>query len=72
MKIKLICVGKLKEAYLRDGIAEYQKRLSRFCQCDIIELADEKHLIRLAMLKNSRLWLRRLTGSRKSLVSVIL
>ncbi|AEJ26318.1 conserved hypothetical protein [Streptococcus equi subsp. zooepidemicus ATCC 35246] len=25
MKIKLICVGKLKEAYLRDGIAEYQK-----------------------------------------------
>ncbi|HEL0238862.1 TPA: 23S rRNA (pseudouridine(1915)-N(3))-methyltransferase RlmH [Streptococcus equi subsp. zooepidemicus] len=42
MKIKLICVGKLKEAYLRDGIAEYQKRLSRFCQCDIIELADEK------------------------------
>lgn len=43
MKIKLICVGKLKEAYLRDGIAEYQKRLSRFCQCDIIELADEKN-----------------------------
>ncbi|MGT2933620.1 23S rRNA (pseudouridine(1915)-N(3))-methyltransferase RlmH [Streptococcus catagoni] len=42
MKIKIICVGKLKEKYLKDGIAEYQKRLSRFCQFEIIELNDEK------------------------------
>ncbi|HEQ4266152.1 TPA: 23S rRNA (pseudouridine(1915)-N(3))-methyltransferase RlmH, partial [Streptococcus pyogenes] len=26
MKVKLICVGKLKERYLKDGISEYQKR----------------------------------------------
>lgn len=42
MKIKIICVGKIKEKYLKDGIAEYQKRLSRFTQFEIIELADEK------------------------------
>lgn len=42
MKIKLIVLGKLKEKYLKDGIAEYGKRLSRFCDFKIIELADEK------------------------------
>ncbi len=42
MKVKIICVGKLKEAYLKNGIAEYQKRLSRFCQFEVIELPDEK------------------------------
>ncbi|MEN4364068.1 23S rRNA (pseudouridine(1915)-N(3))-methyltransferase RlmH, partial [Streptococcus pyogenes] len=42
MKVKLICVGKLKERYLKDGISEYQKRLSRFCQFEMIELTDER------------------------------
>lgn len=42
MKIKLICVGKLKEKYLKEGIAEYVKRLGRFTKYDVIELADEK------------------------------
>ncbi|KGR72499.1 23S rRNA (pseudouridine(1915)-N(3))-methyltransferase RlmH [Streptococcus phocae subsp. phocae] len=42
MKLKVICVGKLKEKYLKDGIAEYQKRLSRFCQFEVVELPDEK------------------------------
>ncbi|WP_243096515.1 23S rRNA (pseudouridine(1915)-N(3))-methyltransferase RlmH [Streptococcus dysgalactiae] len=42
MKVKLICVGKLKEKYLKDGISEYHKRLSRFCQFEVIELTDEK------------------------------
>ena len=42
MKITLICVGKLKEKYLTMGVAEYAKRLSRYCSLDIIELADEK------------------------------
>lgn len=42
MKVKLIVVGKLKEAYLKEGIAEYVKRLGRFTKVDIIELADEK------------------------------
>lgn len=42
MKIKLITVGKLKEKYLKDGISEYQKRLSRFCKFETVELPDEK------------------------------
>lgn len=42
MKIKIISVGKLKEKYLKDGIAEYVKRLSRFGQVEMVELADEK------------------------------
>lgn len=42
MKITVICVGKIKEKYLRDAIAEYQKRLSRYCKLEIIEVADEK------------------------------
>jgi len=42
MNIKIITVGKLKEKYLKDAIAEYAKRLSRYCKLDIIELPDEK------------------------------
>ncbi len=42
MKMKLIVLGKIKEACLKGGIAEYAKRLSRFCDLKIIELADEK------------------------------
>lgn len=42
MRITLICVGKLKETYFTMGVAEYVKRLSRYCTLEIIELADEK------------------------------
>jgi len=42
MRITLICVGKLKEKYLVQGVEEYSKRLSRYCTLEIIELADEK------------------------------
>lgn len=42
MTIKLICVGKIKEKYLKAGIEEYQKRLSAYCKLKIIEVADEK------------------------------
>lgn len=42
MKITLITVGKIKEKYFTDAIAEYAKRLSRYCKLDIIEVADEK------------------------------
>ena len=42
MKITLITVGKIKEKYLKDAIAEYSKRLSRYCKLDIIEVTDEK------------------------------
>lgn len=42
MKITLITVGKIKEAYLKSAIAEYSKRLSAYCKLEIIEVADEK------------------------------
>ena len=42
MKIKVVTVGKLKEKYLKDGIEEYLKRISRFAKFEMIELADEK------------------------------
>jgi len=40
-KIELITIGRIKEAYLSDAIAEYSKRLSRFCNLKIIELKEE-------------------------------
>lgn len=42
MKITVISVGKIKEKYLKDAIAEYAKRLSKYCKLEIIEVADEK------------------------------
>ena len=42
MKIKIACVGKMKDAFYRDAVAEYAKRLSRFCTLEIAEVADEK------------------------------
>lgn len=44
MKINLIAIGKLKENYWKDAIKEYQKRLSAFCQFQIIELSEGKTL----------------------------
>ena len=42
MNIDIVCVGKIKERYLKDAIAEYSKRLTRFAKISIIEVADEK------------------------------
>jgi len=42
MKISVIAVGKLKEKYLKEGINEYSKRLSRFCELEMIEVNDEQ------------------------------
>lgn len=42
MKITILCVGKVKEKFYREGIAEFTKRLSRYCKLEIIETADEK------------------------------
>lgn len=42
MNISIICVGKLKEKYLKAAIEEYSKRLTRYCKLDIIEVPDEK------------------------------
>ena len=38
----MITVGKIKEKYLKEAIAEYSKRLSKYCKLEIIEVEDEK------------------------------
>ena len=42
MKVTLITVGKIKEKFFQDAIAEYSKRLSRYCKLEIVQVADEK------------------------------
>lgn len=42
LHIDIICVGKIREQYLKDAIAEYAKRLSKYCILNVIELNDEK------------------------------
>lgn len=42
MRINIVCVGKIKEKYLKLGIDEFKKRLSKYCKLEIIELDDEK------------------------------
>lgn len=41
-EVTFVCIGKLKEQYLRDACAEYSKRLSAFCKLKVIELAPER------------------------------
>ena len=55
MKIKVVTVGKLKEKYLKDGIAEYTKRISRFAKLEMIELADEKTPDKASELENQKI-----------------
>ena len=41
LNINILCVGKIKENYLKEAINEYSKRLSKYCNLNIIEVADE-------------------------------
>ncbi|MBO5305461.1 MAG: 23S rRNA (pseudouridine(1915)-N(3))-methyltransferase RlmH [Clostridia bacterium] len=42
LNFRIVCVGTLKESYLREAIAEYEKRLSAFCSFSIVELKEYK------------------------------
>ena len=42
LNINIICIGKIKENYLKSAIDEYSKRLSKYCKLEITELPDEK------------------------------
>ncbi len=42
MNINIICIGKIKESFYRDAVAEYAKRLTRFCKFNIVELAESR------------------------------
>ena len=41
-KVTILCVGKLKEKFYADAVAEYTKRLGRFCKLEIVELTEER------------------------------
>lgn len=41
--IKIICLGKIKEKYLKEAIEDYQTRLSKYTKLEIIELKDEQN-----------------------------
>lgn len=42
MNVRILCVGKLKEPYFEQACTEFQKRLSRYCALETVEVADEK------------------------------
>ena len=42
LNVNIICVGKLKESYLRDAIEEYSKRMKPLCKLSVIELPEER------------------------------
>ena len=42
LNIKVVCVGKLKEDYLKSAVLEYSKRLSKYCRLEFVEISDEK------------------------------
>ena len=42
LNIDIVCIGKIKEKFFKEAIAEYSKRLSKYCNLKFIELPDEK------------------------------
>lgn len=67
IKVTLIALGKLKEAYLRDAVSEYTKRLSRYCDLEIIELepiklpdSPSKSQIDAALLKEAEMIIKKI------------
>ena len=55
MKISIICVGKIKEKFYREAIAEYAKRLSRYCRLEIREVEDEKTPVQRVLYEDHNL-----------------
>ena len=48
--IKIICIGKIKENYLKEAILEYKKRISKYTNIEIIELEDYNYDIKKTLL----------------------
>lgn len=78
MKINIVAVGKIKEKFFTDAIAEYQKRLSRFCDFKIVEvpeatnyknLAEKSHIEGELLLLKAKGYIVALDGKGKMLSS---
>ena len=55
MQYTILCVGKIKEKFYSDAIAEYRKRLSRYAKTDIVEVADERTPDRASELEEEQI-----------------
>ncbi len=55
MHIRILAVGSIKEAYFRNAIDEYKKRLGRYCKLEIVELKDEKTSEKASDAQNEKL-----------------
>lgn len=55
MKITLVSVGKIKEKFYGDAIAEYAKRLHRYCKLEMIQVADEKTPDKASVTESTRI-----------------
>ena len=44
LNVKIVCVGTLREAFLRDAVKEYEKRLQAYCKLTTVELKDDTKL----------------------------
>ena len=55
MNIDIICVGKIKEKYIKEAIDEYSKRLSRYCNLSILEVLDEKTVESASLAINEKI-----------------
>ena len=49
--IKIICIGKIKENYLKDAIIEYKKRISKYTNIEILELDDYHYDVKKTLLE---------------------
>ena len=63
MNINIICVGKIKDKYINDGIAEFQKRMTAFSNLQIIEVKEftKEGNIQLSIEKESEEILRKIS-----------
>lgn len=42
MRVRIVCIGKLKEKYWTDAVSEYGKRLSKYCDLEIVQLKESR------------------------------
>lgn len=72
LKISLVVVGKTTEDYLKTGIAEYSKRLSRFCNFSVVEIPELKHASKISKAeikkKEAALLMNKISNTRTKVV----
>ena len=56
MRIQVICIGKLKEKYWTDAVNEYMKRLSKYCDIEILELKESRLPDKASAARSCRMW----------------